>query len=184
MSSREWYPNNQVFDLRDELKNIFYGDKTNPGIAQSVLIRRITDKRCVCWDGLQGSPEANCKYCRGEGFLWVETLNSVYVVRNFGGVLNPSSVISRQNFLSNSGYTDDNRALAYAEFDCFPNYERYLSPSHPTYDKLYELKVDANGGLIQPVIRTAKWKMRSVTPHRGDNGKVIYFEIGLESESV
>jgi hypothetical protein len=57
-------------------------------------------------------------------------------------------------------------------------------PLDPSYDKLYELKVDDDGTLVQPVMRTAKWKMRSVTPHRGDNGRIELFEIGLEKENV
>jgi hypothetical protein len=44
--------------------------------------------------------------------------------------------------------------------------------------------VDDNGVLVQPVIRTAKWKMRSVTPHRGDDSKIVYHEIGLVKENV
>ena len=184
MQRKPYYPANQVLNLRDELRDLFYGYQDNPGIAQAVLIRRLLDKHCVCWDGLTGSPAPDCRYCQGEGYLFVETLNYVYIARNFGSVLNPASVINRQEFLSQYGLTDENRALCIAEHDCFPNYERYLKPEHPSYDKLYELKVDDEGVLIQPVLRTAKWKMRSVTPHRGDGGRVELFEIGLEKENV
>jgi hypothetical protein len=184
MRSNQWYQSNQVLNLRDELDDLFNGNQDNPGIAQYVLIRRLLDQNCVCWDGTTGSPQPECKYCQGEGFLFVETLNLVYIARNFGSVLNPASVINRQEFLSQYGQTDENRALGFAQYDCFPNYERYLKPEHPSYDKLYELKVDDDGSLVQPVVRTAKWKMRSVTPHRGDNSAIIYHELGLEKENL
>jgi hypothetical protein len=34
------------------------------------------------------------------------------------------------------------------------------------------------------VIRTAKWKMLSVTPHRGDDGSISLFELGLQKENA
>ena len=179
-----YYPVPHVFDLREELAALLNGDDTNPGIGQSVLIRRLLDKHCVCWDGLRGSPDPNCRYCQGEGWLFVETLNTMYVARNFGSVLNPATVISRQQGLADYGITDENRALGFCQYDVFPNYERYLRPDHPAFDKVYELKVDDAGELIQPVIRTAKWKMRSVTPHRGDNGRIELVEVGLEKENA
>jgi hypothetical protein len=184
VAGQSLYPAAQVFDLRNELKKLFYGDIDNPGIAQSALIRRLQDEFCECWNVQTNSADDNCRYCQGEGHKWIETLNHIFLIRNFGGVMNPSSVISRQNNLTNYGYTDENRALAYTEYDCFPNYERYLGQDHPSYDKLYELKVDFEGKLVQPLVRTIKWKMRSVTPHRGDFGRIEYFELGLEIESV
>jgi hypothetical protein len=176
------YASNQVFDLRTEFSALLYGDAFNPGIAQPVLIRRLSDKKCICFDTLRGSPDPHCKYCQGEGFLWVETLNNCYVARNFGSVLNPANVISRQNFTAPTGIDDENRALAYFEYSVFPNYERYTIPTHPAFDKLYELKVDAGGNVLQPVIRTAKWSIQSLTVHRGDLGAPIYTEIGMQKE--
>jgi hypothetical protein len=181
---QEWYPQNRIFDLREELRTMLYGDQDNPGIGQQVLIRRLLDRHCACWDGLRGSPKPDCRYCQGEGWQFIETANVVYIARNFGSVLNPSSVIMRQQVLAPYGLTDENRALGFAEFDVFPNYERYLKPEHPSYDKVYELKVDADGELIQPVIRTAKWKISSITTHRGDNGAPQYHELGLEKINV
>lgn len=184
MQRKPYYPTAQVLDLRDELHILLFGGGDNPGIAQAVLIRRLLDQHCACWDGISGSPTPSCVYCQGEGYLFVETLNGVYIARNFGSVLNPASVINRQEFLAQYGLTDENRALCIAEHDCFPNYERYLKPEHPSYDKLYELKVDDDGVLVQPVVRTAKWKLRSVTPHRGDGSQITYFEVGCEKENL
>jgi hypothetical protein len=184
MIKEMYYPRSSVFDLRQELSDLLYGDKDNPGIGQSVVIRRLFDRHCVCWDGLRGSPDPSCRYCDGEGFTFVETLNTAYLARNFGSVLNPATVISRQESVADYGLTDENRALGFCQYDVFPNYERYLRPDHPAFDKLYELKVDSTGLLIRPVIRTVKWKMLSVTPHRGDDGSISLFELGLQKENA
>ncbi len=101
-----------------------------------------------------------------------------------GSVLGASTGVSQQDSQTAWGMSDEERALAYFEFDVFPNYERYLQPSLPSWDKLYELKVDCDGCLIQPVIRVSKWKIKSVTPHRGDRGRVEFFEVGLEKQTV
>jgi hypothetical protein len=51
------------------------------------------------------------------------------------------------------------------------------------------VKVDSNGNAVwnliarQP-IRTAKWKILSVTPISGDGGRVEYFEVGCEKEVI
>lgn len=96
---------------------------------------------------------------------------------------NPAAVISQQNKLDEQGYGDENRALVLFEYSVFPNYERYLRPDHPSYDSLYELKVDADGTMSRPVIRCAKWNIKSATPHQGDNGRVEFFECGLDKSS-
>ena len=82
------------------------------------------------------------------------------------------------------GYTDESRSVAWCSSSVFPNYERYMKPEHPAFDKMYELKVNDAGELVYPLVRTAKWKIKSVTPHRASNGRVEYFECGLEKESL
>ncbi len=175
----QFYPTGGAIDLREELKAILYGDLIEPGKGRPVLIRRLTDTRCAC-QVERGSIDANCSYCGGEGWLWSETIHTAYLAKNFGTVLNASNVIKSQSALDLYGYTDENRAVGYMEYNVFPNYERYLRPNHPSYDKLYELKVDTSGQLVRPVIRTAKWAVKSVTPQHGDFGRIEYFELGLE----
>lgn len=177
------YSPSSSIDLRDELRQLLYGDMTSQGVGRPVLLRRLTDTRCACASEA-GSADSGCPYCQGEGWLWVETLHTSYLAKNYGTVLGAASVIQRQNFLASIGYTDENRALAYLEHTVFLNYERYLRPEHPSFDKLYELKVDANGKLVRPAVRTAKWNIRSVTPHHGDGGRIEFFEVGLEKQNT
>ena len=182
--SNDFYPELASFDLREEFEKLLYGSYDGPPIYQTVMVRFIQDEKCACFDANSGSPDALCPWCNGEGFLFDEVLKDCYIARNWGNVLNPSSVIQRQNFLGPYGYTDENRAMAYMDYKAFPRYERYLKPEHPTYDKLYELKVDDNGELSYPLVRVAKWNMKSVTAHHGDWGRIEYFEIGLEKQNI
>ena len=105
-----------------------------------------------------------------------------------GQVTNPSTVISQENAVTPIGITDDSRAVAVMRYSAFPNWERYIKPEHPTYDKLYELKVDEDGELVHVpytsdgYIRAAKWQIRSLAPHRGDYSRVEFFELGLQKE--
>ncbi len=184
-SSISYYPRTRTFDLRREMHDFLFGNYEEAGKGRPLLLRRIKDQKCVCWDPVTSSSNnPACRYCTGEGFLWTETLETGYVARNFGSVLNPAAVISSQDKLNMAGYGDENRALAFFEFSVFPNYERYTIPTHPTNDSLYELRVDPDGTMTRPVVRVAKWQIRSVTPHQGDNGRVEYFECGLDSESL
>ena len=182
--SHQYYPEMQQFDVRDELDKLLLGCYENAPIAQSVLIRRIQDTRCPCWDAGSGSPNSHCAFCQGEGYKWTEDIQLTYMARNFGGVMNPSTVISRQNEVTDYGLTDESRALAYLRYTAFPHYERYLRPDNPTFDKLYELKVEDNGQVSYPWVRAAKWQIRSVTAHHGDWGRVEFFECGLQKENV
>ena len=178
-----YYPRLKSFDLRFEMHELLYGNYDQAPIGRPLLLRRIKDQKCVCWVSTEGGGDPNCKYCGGEGYLWTETLETGYITRNFGSVQNPATVISQENRLAQLGYEDENRALCFFEYTVFPNYERYLRPDHPSFDSLYELKVDPDGTLTRPVIRTAKWNVRSATPHQGDGGRVEFFELGLDKKS-
>ena len=181
-SSAPMYPLAQNLDLRDEMDKVLFGSFDECGEGRPLLVRFLQDRHCACWDGATGSPDSGCAWCQGEGYQWYEQERIAFIARNFGSVQNASNVISQQNQLLNYGYSDGQRALAFFRYDAFPNYERYLKPEHPAYDKLYELKVDHAGQVILPHMRVAKWQIRSVTPHQGDFGRVEYFEVGLNKE--
>jgi hypothetical protein len=184
MDYYNFYPRAETFNLRDEFHQLLFGNFEDPGIGRPVLVRRIRDQKCVCFKSSTGSPNPGCRYCDGEGYLWDETLETAYVGKNVGSVLGAATGVAEQNSLATWGESDDTRSLAYFEASVFPNYERYLIPQHPTCDRLFELKVDHRGELITPAIRVAKWKIKSLTPHQGDFGRVEFFEAGLEGETV
>lgn len=178
------YPDPLSFGLREEFHDLLFGDIVSPGIGRPLLIRRIQNIPCACFTALSGSPDPSCRYCLGEGYLWTETLHTGYLGKNLGSVLGATTVISNQNALAPWGSADDSKALAYFEYSVFPNYERYLRPDHPTFDKLFELKLSDDGQLLRPYVRVAKWKMRVVTPHHGDNGRIEMIEVGLDAAVI
>jgi hypothetical protein len=178
------YPEQHHIDLRDEFHKIIYGDYITPAQGRPILIRSFSETKCTCYDKNTGSPDPFCPYCDGEGYLFTEFLTYAYFARNFGSVQNPATVISQDNFLSSYGYSDGQRALAFVEWLTFPDYEKYTLPKSQIYDKLFEMKVNPNGSLLYPNTKVAKWKMRAVTPHHGDGGRIEYFELGLEKENV
>lgn len=173
-----------AFDLREEFAALLLGSFDEPGIGRPVIYRKLSDTNCSCWDGLTGSPDPNCKYCQGEGYLFTEVEHLVYIARNFGSVLGGATQVGQQSQLAEFGYTDSNRAIAYTFWDAIPDYERYSIPSRRAPDKIYELKVDSGGQIVLPLIRLDKWAIRSLTAHNGDYGRVEYFELGLERISV
>lgn len=183
--SRSYYPTLVGFDLREHLQATLRGDLVSPGIGRPVIIRKITDTPCWCFNQQTGSGNPHCASCQGEGFQFKEIfVKEVYIARSFGSVLGSSTQISQQSALSGYGYTDPHKAVAYTEHTTYPDYDRYVKGENKVPDKLYELKVDEDGNLVHPPVRMAKWKIKSVIPHHGDMGRVEFIELGLDKENI
>lgn len=178
------YPEMTGFDLREEFTWLLLGNFESPGVGRPALYRKLTNTRCTCFIVLTGSPDPNCIYCNGEGYLFTEEVKIVYFAKNFGSVLAGATQISQQSQVASYGVTDANRALAFMFWYDVPDYERYAIPNRPAPDKLFGLKVDDNGQLFEPLTRTEEWRIRSLTAHHGDNGRIEYFELGIEKVSV
>lgn len=183
-------------DLRDEMAKIIHGSADLVGQGRTTILRRLTDTTCpACWDKTSGgSSRPNCPYCKGEGYQFYETIETVVIFRGVAPVYKPGVLATGQYPQAGMGYTDTNRATAYLEVlrpdgtETYPNYERYTKIEASAYDKLYETKVDTEGVSIidsaGQYIRSAKWKVLSVVPTHGDHGRVEFFELGLEKENV
>lgn len=173
------------FDLRREFHALLYGDYTGAGIGRPVILRQVTDTPCVCFNSKTDTGNPHCHYCQGEGYQFHEKLvERIYIARSFGSVLGGSTQIAQQGALATYGVTDPHKAVAYAEWDVYLNYGRYMNAENKVLDKLYELEVDSAGNRVRPLKRVAKWRVKSVIPHHGDNGRVEYIELGLEKENV
>lgn len=186
MSNWEYFPDNLVgVDLRDHLNTFLYGGLGEPPKGRPVIFRKMTDTPCVCFNTKTDSGNPHCRYCQGEGYQFhEEKVDRVYIARSFGSVLGSATQISQQSTLSGYGYTDPHKAVAYAEWSVYKNYARYERAENKVPDKLYELEVDGNGGLVHPMNRVAKWKVSAVIPHHGDLGRVEFLELGLEKINV
>lgn len=179
-------------DLREELSALLRGRADLVPQGREVLWRRLQDTHCpACWDPVTGGTTRQmCKYCQGEGYLWVETRELVYLTRGVAPVYKPGALATGQYPQANYGYTDPNRATCYLEAvtpdgrQTCPNYERYAIQTHPAFDKVYELKVDVDGATAQPLVRAAKWRLLTLVPLHGDHGRVEFFELALEKENL
>lgn len=180
-------------DLREEFSAVLRGRiDLGPGQGREVLIRRLTDTHCpACWDKVTGgTTRQHCKYCDGEGYLWTETRELVYLTRGVAPVYKPGALATGQYPQADYGYTDPNRATCFIEAvtpegrPTFPDYKRYTLVEHPAFDKVYELKVGENGGTVQPLVRTAKWRLLTLVPWHGDRGRVEFFELALDKENA
>ena len=178
------YPQMTAFDMREQFQWIMEGDFEHPGVARPAVYRKLSNTPCTCFDTLAGSPDPNCSYCKGEGYLFTEAVKHVYFAKNFGSVIGSSTQITQQSQLASFGVVDSDRCIAFMFWYDVPDYERYSIPTRPAPDKLFELKVDELGQMFEPITRTEEWRVRSLVAHHGDNGRVEFFELGLEKVSV
>lgn len=179
-----------VPDMRQHLHIVLFGGLDIPAQGQFVILREFNDVQCpACYDVNQGgSRRLNCAYCLGEGYQFTERIVTMALFAGVAPVYKPAILGSGQYPLADYGDTDPNRYTGYCEYTIYSNYERYTLPQNKTPDKLYQIKVDSTGRPVydstgQPV-RSAKWKILSNTPIRGDQGRVEYFELGLIKENV
>jgi hypothetical protein len=192
----DFYGNmSMVPDIREELHAVIHGRADVTPQGRGVVLRRLSNTPCACWDPVTGgSKRPNCPYCKGEGWQFIETQETMAIYRGVAPVYKPGVLATGQYPQAGMGYTDTNRATAYVEFfrtdgsEVYPNYERYTLQEAKAYDKLYELKVDHEGELVIDLtghfVRTVKWKVLSVVPTHGDHGRIEFFELGLEKENA
>ena len=183
-------------DLRDELHTVLHGSEELAGQGRTVILRRLSNTTCPgCWDPKQGAaPGRTARTARAKGYQFIETRELMALFRGVAPVYKPGVLATGRYPQNSMGYTDMNRCTAYVEVirddgsQVYPDYERYTIQTAKAYDKLYEVKVDPK---VEPIIdssgrftRTAKWKVLSVVPTHGDNGRVEFWELGLEKENV
>jgi len=123
----------------------------------------LTNTTCqACWDKTAGGPNnPHCKYCDGEGYMWSERIIKICFFRGVAPIYKPGTLATGQYPQTDAGYLATDRATAFCEYKIFPNYERDPGDQQARYDMLYELKVDANGRTVSPLVRTARWAILS-----------------------
>jgi hypothetical protein len=174
-------------DLREELHALIYGRVDLTPQGKQCLLRRLDlNTTCsACWDPASGgSTRPNCPYCDGEGYLWSETLETFYLAHGVAPIYKPGILASGQFPQSSYGYLDSQKLTIYCEYTVFPNYEAYTFETNKANDKMYELKVDAYGNTIHPLVKAGKWNILTVTPLYGDYGRVEFFECGATKINI
>lgn len=177
-------------DMRAEIHKVLFGASDFVAQGQLVVLREFNDVQCPgCWNVNQGgSSDPNCVYCQGEGYQFTERFVTAAIFAGVAPVYKPSILGTGQYPVADYGDTDPNRYTGYVEWNTYLNYQRYTVPQFETPDKLYQLVVGPTG---KPVtdnfgvpLREAKWKLLSITPIRGDQGRIEYFELGMMHEVI
>lgn len=180
----DFYPQISNVDFREEFSAVLRGRIDIVAQGREVLFRFLTDTPCICYNTQTGSGTLGCSYCQGEGYSFYEQPILIYIARGVAPVYKPGFLATGQYPQTSYGYTDPNRATGYCEYTVFPDYEKYINGTKKSFDKLYELKVGDQGGIAYPITKTDKWKLMTLTPLHGDNGRIEFFELALEHEDA
>src|ERR1035437_2634111 len=75
----EFFPVLSNIDGRNEFERLIYGDVGVVRIGRPVILRRLSNCHCACWDGVTGGPISYCSYCKGEGYEFTEETDMMFV---------------------------------------------------------------------------------------------------------
>lgn len=179
----DFYKPMSAIDLREELQALLYGRIDIVAQGRPVILRKLTNNFCPCWDGATGGPIATCPYCSGEGYSFYETQETMYIAMGVAPIYKPGYLSSGQYPQMGMGYDDPNRATGYCEYTVYPDYDIYSSGDKKAPDKIYDLKVNSEGGLYYPITRVSKYRVLNVTPLHGDFGRIEGCELSLAKEN-
>jgi hypothetical protein len=180
----EFFPVLSNIDGRNEFERLIYGDVGVVRIGRPVILRRLSNRHCACWDGLTGGPVNYCSYCKGEGYEFTEETDMMFVTDGVTPMYKAGVFGGGQYPLDRWGQSDASKATAFCSWKLFQDYERYTFKTQKRYDKLLLLKVDGEGEQVFPQIITEQFKIINVVPRFGEMGKVEFIELNMEKEDL
>lgn len=175
----DFYSLQSDINLREEMHAILFGRIDVVAQGRPVVLRKLTNTVCACWDGVTGGPIGSCPYCQGEGYQFHETIETMYIAMGVAPVYKPGYLASGQYPQAQYGYDDPNRATGYCSHTVYPDYSRYSNGDVKAFDNIYDLLVKDEGGIKYPITRIAKYRVLNLTPLHGDFGRVEFFELSL-----
>lgn len=152
-------------DLRKENIDTFSGSIYEIPKAYKVLIRRFrrneTNQRisCTCNVAREGQVMQECNICLGEGYLWDE-----HYVDTFRVEIGTDQEKVGASLLTDIGRTKKQFCKFYLQNSVTVEYE----------DKVIELKLDVEGKIVRPEIRSVVWTINTLHEKRSDNGRLEY----------
>jgi len=164
-------------DLRKEVTNFLQGSYPEIAKKMPAVLRRMRRTAsggltaCVCVDDVTGEPDKDhfCAVCSGEGYLWDEIFLDVYKVVIKGDAGN---AVKKQ--LASPSLWNVPIVLFYAD------YTKVITED----DKIVELNLNAAGKKIEPLKRTAIYRINTLFDFRADNGRLEYYKIATHKEDV
>lgn len=163
-------------DLRSEFDNLVLGADGKPRTGYWHIIRHLRREasgkpiKCVCFNELSQDADPQCAYCFGEGYLWDEKW-----------YLGRSQFVGTQGGLVNK-YRSAPPGEVIADYKMF--FFRYNVPILPR-DKIVEVKLDKEGKVVMPYVRTAIYGAETINELRSDNGRVEFITVYcLEKDAI
>ena len=168
-------PSGAEIDLRVELDELFFGYKSGIRHGYLCLIQHLRrDERnkpiaCTCLDPLTKEADPDCSYCASVGYLFDEQWYWTY--STYGGA--DGGLINRNTWMPPGAVRVD--------FKVF--YFRYDVPIFYG-DKIVEVKMDTEGNIVTPVVRSVLYSPQTINKLRADNSRIEYITVYCREESA
>ena len=144
-------------DLRAELRELFYGTSSQPGMSFDVIVRNVDKtQRCPCWDPIKEEADQNCKRCSGNGWLIYDKVYKT-VKRKYIG----------KEEVDPAGQYEYDTSLFFFEHDAVLSEE----------GSLIEVVTDDMGNMASPVKYIKRHTIKDVEPLRGNHGRVEFYKL-------
>jgi hypothetical protein len=162
-------------DLRAELDEFFFGYQSGIRHGWPVVIRHMRRDAngrpiaCVCRQDKTREGDPDCSYCEGERYLWDEGWSWTY-----------STYVGGTDGLTNKIKYMPPGAIR-VDFRTF--YFRYDTDIKHG-DKIVEMRLDEEGGLVVPYVREAIYSPQTIIKHRSDNSRIEYITAHCREEDA
>ena len=159
-------------DLKIEFDRMIDGYAANEGIGQIMVLRSMSNTYCVCYNPVTGG-DNDCKYCKGESYVWTESYHRAYFTQTFGRSI---AGVRQQHILENPGYMDEGKALCYMKASAAPS----------AGDKIFRIRLNDDGSIYYytGIERIEKWEITAVEDKRYDRARLAYYICLCEREDA
>jgi hypothetical protein len=170
------YGSNDI-SIRDEVASMLEGGDTKGIRTWNILMTRKTDSNgnpimCTCYDKALASPDQECNYCMGSGYIyhmqWIQGYRVVITggiaATLLGDILPPVAPIAEPMFVL---YTTDDVSV-----EGVTN-----GPIADSRSTIIEVRLNRDGTVYEPVTYEAIWNVTYVKQLRLDYGRSEYTAI-------
>ena len=147
-----------MINLKEEFKTLI------KDFNNYIIIRSLTDKRCICWRPESNTPDTECPNCQGQGWLYEEWIQKC----KFFFVTHYKPVAHLHNFDYGMVYTN----LLGVYLEAKPK-ARQIKMG----DYIFEVGCYQNGRIINPIKRVRKWQITDYFDMQLDQNKTEFIKL-------
>lgn len=162
-------------DLRAEFDLLLYGDADHVSHGFPIVIRHMRrdaeNKRepCTCLDEFSKDSDPDCSYCYGAGYLFDEQWHLTY--RQYIGA---DGGLANRGVWTPPGEVRVDYTVFYFRYDVGLKYG----------DEIVEMKLDEEGEVVVPYVRTNIYRPRTIDYLRSDGGRIEYCAVYCREEDA